>query len=116
MPLSVGTVGGLTTIHPIAKRSLDMLGNPSAPELMKIIATIGLAQNFAALKSLVTTGIQKGHMKMHLLNILNHLEASENETELTVAHFAEKAVSFSGVRTFLDSLRGSNSPSVAVSK
>jgi len=71
LPLSVGTVGGLTTIHPIAKRSLDMLGNPNAKELMEVIATIGLAQNFAAVKSLVTTGIQKGHMKMHLLNILN---------------------------------------------
>jgi len=116
MPLSVGTVGGLTTIHPIAKRSLDMLGNPSATELMQIIATIGLAQNFAALKSLVTTGIQKGHMKMHLLNILNHLQASEQEAELTVAHFEEKAVSFSGVRTFLDTIRDAQAPRVAVSK
>ncbi len=106
LPLAVGTVGGLTSLHPIAKRSLDMLGNPNAEELMEVIATIGLAQNFAALKSLVTTGIQKGHMKMHLLNILNHLEASEKEVEQTVAYFKEKAVSFSGVRTFLDQLRG----------
>jgi len=106
LPLAVGTVGGLTSIHPMAKRSLDMLGNPNAKELMMIIASVGLAQNFAAIKSLVTTGIQKGHMKMHLLNILTHLEASEKESELTVAHFREKAVSFSSVRTFLEELRG----------
>ncbi len=118
IPLAIGTVGGLTTIHPMAKRSLDMLGAPSAKELMEIIASIGLAQNFAALKSLVTTGIQKGHMKMHLLNILNHLEASEKEAELTVVHFKEKAVSFSGVRAFLDQLRGVKNPisSIATSK
>jgi len=106
LPLAVGTVGGLTSIHPIAKRSLDMLGNPSAKELMMIIASVGLAQNFAAIKSLVTTGIQKGHMKMHLLNILTHLEASESESALTLAHFKERAVSFSGVRLFLEQMRG----------
>ncbi|MBP7273620.1 MAG: hydroxymethylglutaryl-CoA reductase, degradative, partial [Saprospiraceae bacterium] len=71
IPLAVGTVGGLTTLHPIAKRSLELLGNPNAKELMLIIATTGLAQNFAAVRSLVTIGIQKGHMKMHLHNILN---------------------------------------------
>ena len=50
--------------------SLEMLGKPSAEELMKIVAVTGLAQNFAAIKSLITTGIQHGHMKMHLINIL----------------------------------------------
>jgi hydroxymethylglutaryl-CoA reductase len=109
LPLAVGTVGGLTKLHPMAKRSLDMLGNPNAEELMMVIAATGLAQNFAAIKSLVTTGIQKGHMKMHLLNILSHLEASEKETELTVAHFKERVISFSGVRTFLDNQRGNPS-------
>lgn len=59
----------------MAKLSLDMLGRPGASELMQIIATIGLAQNFGAVRSLVASGIQKGHMKMHLMNILNHLEA-----------------------------------------
>ncbi len=109
LPLAIGTVGGLTNLHPMAKRSLDMLGNPNAEELMMVVAATGLAQNFAAIKSLVTTGIQKGHMKMHLLNILNHLEASEKEAELTVEHFKERVVSFSGVRSFLDNQRGNPS-------
>lgn len=105
LPLSVGTVGGLTTLHPLAKRSLEMLGNPSAAELMTIMATVGLAQNFAAVKSLVTTGIQKGHMKMHLMNILNHLEASEREVKEAVLYFADRLVSFKSVREFLHQLR-----------
>ena len=91
-----------------------MLGNPNAEELMMVIAATGLAQNFAAIKSLVTTGIQKGHMKMHLLNILNHLEASEKEAELTIAHFKERVVSFSGVRSFLDNQRGNPSTQTRV--
>ena len=114
LPLAIGTVGGLTKSHPMAKRSLDMLGNPNAEELMMVIAATGLAQNFAAIKSLVTTGIQKGHMKMHLLNILNHLEASEKEAELTIAHFKERVVSFSGVRSFLDNQRGNPSTQTRV--
>ncbi len=105
IPLAVGTVGGLTTLHPLARRSLEMLGNPTAEELMQIIATIGLVQNFAAVKSLVTTGIQKGHMKMHLMNILNHLEASEKEIKEAICHFADKIVSFTAVREFLNLLR-----------
>ncbi|WP_272984569.1 hydroxymethylglutaryl-CoA reductase, degradative, partial [Leeuwenhoekiella blandensis] len=69
IPLALGTVGGLTKLHPLVKLNLEMLGNPSAPQLMEIIAVAGLAQNFGAVKSLTTTGIQKGHMKMHLMNI-----------------------------------------------
>ncbi|MCH2044449.1 MAG: hydroxymethylglutaryl-CoA reductase, degradative [Saprospiraceae bacterium] len=105
IPLAIGTVGGLTTLHPLAKRSLEMLDNPSAEELMKIIAAVGLAQNFAAVRSLVTTGIQKGHMKMHLKNILNHLNADEKEAEKAMSHFDDKVVSFTAVRDFLDILR-----------
>jgi len=70
LPISVGVVGGLTNIHPLVKFSLALLGRPSSKELMGIMAVSGLAQNFAALHSLVTTGIQKGHKKMHLSNIL----------------------------------------------
>lgn len=105
IPLTVGTVGGLTKLHPLAKRSLEMLGNPSAKELMGIIASVGLAQNFAAIKSLVTTGIQKGHMKMHLMNVLNHLQAAQNEIEAAQCHFENNHVSFSAVRDFLEGLR-----------
>ncbi len=105
LPLALGTVGGLTKLHPLAKRSLELLGHPSATELMEIVAATGLAQNFAAVRSLVTTGIQQGHMKMHLKNILIHLKATETEMEKVVAYFEDKVVSFSAVRMFLESLR-----------
>jgi hydroxymethylglutaryl-CoA reductase len=65
VPMALGTVGGLTRSHPLAAISLGLLGNPSAEELMKITAATGLANNFAALKTLVTTGIQAGHMPLH---------------------------------------------------
>ena len=106
LPIALGTVGGLTKLHPMAKRSLELLGNPSAAELMSIIATVGLAQNFAALRSLVTTGIQKGHMKMHLQNILNHFKASETEATAANTFFEQHPVSFSSVRKFLEEMRG----------
>ncbi len=102
VPLALGSVGGLTALHPLAKRSLEMLGKPSARELMTIVACVGLAQNFAAVRSLVTTGIQQGHMKMHLTNILRHLGATEAQFAAAQAHFDRETVSFSGVRTFLE--------------
>lgn len=102
LPLAVGTVGGLTKLHPMAKISLQMLGNPSAEELMSIITSVGLAQNFAALRSLVTTGIQQGHMKMHLQNILIHLGATSEQKMSADKYFETKTVSFSAVRSFLD--------------
>ncbi len=105
LPLAVGTVGGLTNLHPLARLSLELLGNPSAEELMMIIAATGLAQNFAAVRSLVTTGIQQGHMKMHLKNILIHLNAQEDEIKKADAYFKDKTVSFNAVRTYLDEIR-----------
>lgn len=103
IPLALGTVGGLTKLHPIAKRSLELLGQPSATELMEIIAATGLAQNFAAVRSLVTTGIQQGHMKMHLQNILAHLGANTQDCEAAARYFVDRPVSFSSVRAFLES-------------
>lgn len=101
IPLAVGTVGGLTSLHPLAKTSLAILNQPSAVELMQIIAATGLAQNFSAVKSLVTTGIQKGHMKLHLLNIMNQLGATPDQIEKGKDYFSDKVVSFSAVRNFL---------------
>lgn len=97
IPLALGTVGGLTSIHPLAKLSLEMLQNPSAKELMEIIAVAGLAQNFAALRALTTTGIQQGHMKMHLSNIIKQLDASEEEKTYLLNYFENKEVSHSAV-------------------
>jgi hydroxymethylglutaryl-CoA reductase len=105
IPLAIGTVGGLTKLHPMAKRSLELLENPNAEELMMVIASVGLAQNFAAVKSLVTTGIQKGHMKMHLTNILNHLGATGDEINSASLYFEDKTVSFTAVREYLEGER-----------
>lgn len=105
LPLALGTVGGLTTLHPMARLSLEMLGNPDVKELMSIVAAIGLMQNFGALCSLVTSGIQKGHMKMHLNNILNHLKATKKEKDWLVKCFDKETVSFSSVRESLETLR-----------
>jgi len=105
IPLALGTVGGLTSLHPLVKLSLEMLEKPSATELMQIVAVAGLAQNFAALRSLTTTGIQDGHMKMHLNNILNQFEANEEERHLVKKHFKHHIVSHSGVVDFLENLR-----------
>ncbi|MEM6319102.1 MAG: hydroxymethylglutaryl-CoA reductase, degradative [Bacteroidota bacterium] len=116
IPLALGTVGGLTKLHPVAKRSLELLGNPSATMLMKIVGVTGLAQNFAAVRSLVTTGIQKGHMKMHLVNILNQLEASEREIKEAVVYFKDKVVSFAAVREFIDLFRKGNAALQVVHK
>lgn len=105
IPLALGTVGGLTKLHPLVQLNLDILQNPSAEELMQITAVAGLAQNFAALSSLVTTGIQKGHMKMHLLNILNQLGASDPEKERLTAHFKTHTVTYRGALDALNALR-----------
>lgn len=106
VPMSLGTVGGLTHLHPMAKLSLELLGDPDASELMMIASAAGLANNFSAVKSLVTKGIQKGHMKMHLLNILNVYKATDDEKKHAVEYFKHEKVSHTAVNNFLDSLRG----------
>ena len=101
LPLSMGTVGGLTKLHPIVNWSLELLNFPDSKSLMEITAVAGLAQNFAAIKSLVTSGIQKGHMKMHLLNILKQKGASENQKNEAINFFKKNIVSVSAVEDFL---------------
>ncbi len=110
IPLALGTVGGLTGLHPMVKFSHELLGNPGARDLMKITAAVGLAQNFSALKSLVSSGIQKGHMKMHLLNILNQLGASEAQKEKAKIYFSDKIISFAEVKAFVDRMQGYGLP------
>jgi hydroxymethylglutaryl-CoA reductase len=110
IPLALGTVGGLTGLHPLVKLALELLGNPSAKDLMQIVAVAGLAQNFAALRSLTTTGIQQGHMKMHLMNILNQFEASTKEKIALTAHFKDTTVTHNAVVEALKNLRA---PSVS---
>lgn len=105
VPLALGTVGGLTSLHPLVKLALEMLEKPSAQELMQIVAVVGLAQNFAALRSLTTTGIQEGHMKMHLGNIINQLEATDEERVKIVKHFEHHPVSHVAVVEYVNDLR-----------
>jgi len=105
VPLALGTVGGLTHLHPLAKISLALLENPDARELMMIAAAVGLANNFGAIKSLITKGIQIGHMKMHLFNILNFLGATDAEKEKAIPYFKNRKVSFNSVNSFIAKLR-----------
>ena len=108
IPLALGTVGGITNLHPLVKLALEMLDNPNAEELMQITAAVGLAQNYGALRSLITSGIQQGHMKMHLINILNSLKANENEKKLAIEFFKDKIVNNINVQNYLIKLRNSD--------
>jgi hydroxymethylglutaryl-CoA reductase len=91
VPMAVGLVGGATKLHPTAKVALKILGVRSAEELARIIAAVGLAQNFSALKALATTGIQKGHMALHAQNIAMMAGAVGDEVELLARVLVEKA-------------------------
>ena len=105
IPLALGTVGGLTSLHPLVKMALEILGKPSAQELMQIAAVTGLAQNFAALRSLTTTGIQEGHMKMHINNILNQFQTTAEERKIIKTHFENNSISHASVVEFIEKLR-----------
>lgn len=78
-PLIVGTVGGVTALHPTAKMCLRMMGITSANQLSQIVAAVGLVQNLGALKALCTDGIIQGHMKLHIDNLLLVTDANEKE-------------------------------------
>ena len=95
-------------MHPLVKLALEILQKPSARDLMQIVAVAGLSQNFAAVRSLVTTGIQEGHMKMHLMNILNQLGANNFEKEVLINHFKKNTVTHSAVLTEFEKLHKSN--------
>lgn len=105
IPLALGTVGGLTSLHPLVKIGLEILGKPSAHELMKLVAVTGLAQNFAALRSLTTTGIQAGHMKMHINNILNQFDTTDIERKTIKKHFETNTISHAAVVNYIENLR-----------
>lgn len=105
IPLALGTVGGLTSLHPLVKIALEILGKPTAHELMEIVAVTGLAQNFAALRSLTTTGIQEGHMKMHINNILNQFQATKEERIAITKHFENNTISHASVVELIENLR-----------
>lgn len=105
LPMQIGTIGGVTRLHPMANFALSLLGNPTSNQLMSIIASAGLASNFAAIRSLISTGIQKGHMKLHLSNVLLQLNANEEEVKQAKNHFKNKTLSVADVKNYLSSLR-----------
>lgn len=90
IPLALGIVGGTTKVHPLAGLSLKILGVKSASELAKIIASVGLAQNFAAMRAISTTGIQSGHMKLHAKNIAVQAGAKDSQIEKVAARMIEE--------------------------
>lgn len=89
MPLAVGLIGGATRSHPTAQLCLEIMGARTAERLSRIIAAVGLAQNFSALKALATTGIQKGHMALHAKNIAVMAGATGDEVEAVSAELVK---------------------------
>jgi hydroxymethylglutaryl-CoA reductase len=84
LPLAVGIVGGASSVHPVARACLEILGVDSAQQLAGIMAAAGLAQNLGAMRALVTSGIQAGHMKLHLRNMAVSAGAEGDEIETVV--------------------------------
>jgi hydroxymethylglutaryl-CoA reductase len=89
LPMAVGIVGGATRVHPTAKAALKLLGVKTAAELAGVIAAVGLAQNLAALRALVSEGIQKGHMKLHARQVAMAAGAEGKEIEQVVQRMLE---------------------------
>ena len=107
IPMAVGLIGGATAIHPVAKANVKILGVKTASELGEVMAAVGLAQNFAALRALATEGIQRGHMSLHARNIAQMAGAKENEIDRVVERLvAERKVRVDRAREILDELRG----------
>ncbi|MEK6923717.1 MAG: hydroxymethylglutaryl-CoA reductase, degradative [Candidatus Micrarchaeota archaeon] len=106
LPMAVGLVGGATKTHPTAQASVKILGVKSAQELARIIAAVGLAQNFAALRALATEGIQRGHLKLHAKNIAIMAGAKAAEIDIVAAQMAdERKVRVDRAKEILDEMR-----------
>ncbi len=106
LPMAVGLVGGATRLHPTARANLQILGVSTADQLARIIAATGLAQNFAALKALATTGIQKGHMALHAQNVAMMAGALGDEIDAVAkAMIANGQVRLDKAQEVLDHLR-----------
>jgi hydroxymethylglutaryl-CoA reductase len=108
IPLSVGIVGGISTVNPVARMGLKILGVKSARELACVIASAGLAQNLAAIKALSTEGIQKGHMKLHAKNIAVAAGATGKLVDIvSETMYKQSKISLDSARRILQDLRHS---------
>jgi hydroxymethylglutaryl-CoA reductase len=105
-PAPVGLIGGATAVHPTAKANVKLLRLKSARELGEVLAAVGLAQNFSALRALATEGIQRGHMELHARNLAASAGARPEEIEPVVSRLiAEHAIRFDRAKAILEELR-----------
>ncbi len=106
LPLAVGVVGGATGVHPIAKIARKILGVTTAQELAEVMASVGLAQNFAALRALATEGIQRGHMKLHARNLAIAAGATGELIDLVARRMVEEGnIRLDRAREILEDLK-----------
>jgi hydroxymethylglutaryl-CoA reductase len=106
VPVAVGLVGGATAVHPTAKANVKLLGVTSARELGEVLAAVGLAQNFSALRALATEGIQRGHMELHARNLAVTAGARPDEVDRVVARLVEeRAIRFDRAKAIVEELR-----------
>jgi len=109
LPMPVGLIGGATTSHPVAKVAMKILGVETAEELAGIIASVGLAQNFAGLKALAGKGIQEGHMKLHARNIARMVGAKDDDLDKVVELAAKQGkISYETIKQIVLSLEVDN--------
>jgi len=107
IPVPVGLIGGATAVHPTAKANVKVLGVKSARELGEVLASVGLAQNFAALRALATEGIQRGHMELHARNLAVSAGAKPDEVDRVVERLVEDhQVRFDRAKEIIEELRG----------
>ncbi len=105
IPLSVGIVGGIANVHPVAKVCTKILGAESAQELACVMAATGLAQNYSAIRALSTEGIQKGHMRLHARNLASAAGAtSEQIDEIVQKMIEQKSISLEKAKELLDQI------------
>jgi len=106
LPVPVGLIGGATAVHPTAKANVRVLGVKTARELGEVLASVGLAQNFAALRALATEGIQRGHMELHARNMAASAGARPEEVDRVVARLiAEHQIRFDRAKAVLEEIR-----------
>lgn len=106
LPTALGLIGGATAVHPTAKANVKLLGVKTARELAEIVAAVGLAQNFAALRALATEGIQRGHMELHARNLATSAGARPEEVDRVVARLVqEHAIRFDRAKQIVEELR-----------
>jgi hydroxymethylglutaryl-CoA reductase len=106
IPAPVGLIGGATAVHPTAKANVKVLGVKSARELGEVLASVGLAQNFAALRALATEGIQRGHMELHARNLAVSAGAKPDEVDRVVERLVkDHQVRFDRAKAIIEELR-----------